>query len=179
MKTGGNLVPLSEELEYLKAYLELQKLRYADRLEVAIHVDVDASSVYCLKFLLEPLIENAVVHGIEKTSSPVRVCIRAFAAPIPSGDPNETEKNRNTVLILEVRDNGRGMTGPERRALETELSSWQESDRSHVGLRNVHGRIKLAFGDPYGVCLAGEGESGFTVHICIPYMTAPGSALRL
>jgi two-component system sensor histidine kinase YesM len=69
-----------------------------------------------------------------------------------------------------VRDSGSGIPAGELEDLKQELSSWESAGSSHVGLRNVQGRIKLAFGDPYGVYIESEKGSGVAVRIELPYL---------
>ena len=163
---NGNLVPLSEEIECAISYLTIQKMRHRDRIDVVMDICTRAGFVSCLKFLLEPLIENAIVHGLEKTPDRMKIEVHASV-----GAPSDSKLGiGREFLLLEVRDNGPGMKHDELEDLRNRLQQWKDSKGSHFGLGNVQGRIKLNFGDPYGIMIESGEKSGLKVRVELPYL---------
>ena len=144
--SGANtLVPLQEEVRYIRNYLEIQKCRMEERLEYAISIE-EACNVYpCPKLLLQPLVENAIKHGLEPLVRGGKVCIIAV---IDQGE-----------LKITVIDDGQGM--------EAEKIQDILLDK-RVGLKNVEKRIKLIYGQSYGLRIHSQKNNGTTVEIHLP-----------
>lgn len=149
---GRSIVHVSEEIEHVMAYTALQQIHLKDRIEVIWSVDASTREKPVLKFMLQPLVENAVEHGLTRNA---RLIVRI-----------RIEQDQDGGIGIEVRDNGKGMS-PERLAEVRQMLSHERISR-HVGLSNVNARIKLHFGDAYGVELeSGKGE-GTTVRLRFP-----------
>lgn len=132
-------IPLREELSYVGSYLTIQRYKYADRFTVAYEIDETLLDTPVLKLTLQPLVENALTHGIGSLPDNGSILIKAYR------DGNE--------LVLEVGDNGVGME-PERIEASLRADTLKEGYRSGgMGIRSVNERIILAYGSPYGVKL--------------------------
>jgi two-component system LytT family sensor kinase len=141
-------VTLAEELEYLAHYLHLERLRFGERLEVRIEVDPAVLGTLLPALSLQPLVENAVHHGIEATpgGGHVDVLVRAADADVE----------------FRVRDDGAGID-PERARAALD----GESDGDGIGLSNVQARLRSTFGDDYGLSFEPTG-GGTTVVMRVP-----------
>lgn len=151
------IVYLEDEIDYNEAYLELQKLRYCDSFEYEFRVPDDVLYLGIPKFSLQPLIENAILHGLRNNSLSGRIIISAV---------QEGER-----LYLHIADNGKGMT-PERLAqLQTHISGSAALPDFGIGVRNIHTRIQMLFGEDYGVSIKSQYGSGTTVTITLPSLS--------
>lgn len=141
---GDRLIPLKEELNYIDNYMTILKSRYEDRLQVVKHVEEDLLSTQIPRLLIQPLVENAVKHGIEKSRRAGVISLDAY-------------RDKDDVVI-EITDNGIGMTEEELELINSKLreagfdyEKGQVSGSKSVGLENVNRRIKLFYGDCYGI----------------------------
>ncbi|NIK70745.1 MULTISPECIES: sensor histidine kinase [unclassified Paenibacillus] len=148
---GQELVSIRTEIEHVANYLTIQKIRYKDKLDFQIDIDPDIYAYRTLKVLLQPLLENAIYHGIKNR--------------IGTGTIQVTGGKRDGYIWLEVSDNGVGM---EAEALRTILEP-RRSDRESkgVGVVNVHERIQLYFGKDYGLTYRSVPDEGTTVTVRI------------
>jgi len=152
---GEKYVTLRSELEHVNLYLELQKIRYSNRFSVEIAINEDLMDLYTIKFLLQPLVENSIYHGLEEIEGGGIIRISALR-----------KKER---LIVSVYDNGAGIP-PQKR--DTILAHLKNEDRTgSVGLQNVHDRIHLHFGDDYGLTIESAEGMGTTVTLSLPWLT--------
>jgi two-component system sensor histidine kinase YesM len=157
LSKGMDWITISEELERIKSYLTIQKMRYRDILDFKIEVDSDVAENTILKLVLQPLVENALYHGIKNKRGGGTISVRA------------RRKGMDEVL-LGVEDNGIGFT-PEKLAklrAELEADSGDFKLESGFGLGNVNKRIRLYYGKPYGLSIQSEYTSGTCVTLVIP-----------
>ena len=149
----NELVKVEEEVEYTRSYLTIQKMRYKNKLEYEILVDSEVLGYKIPKLVLQPLVENAIYHGIKYKEGQGTVRIEGSRI----GDQ----------LILKVSDDGIGMT---KEQLET-IFVKRETDtrRNGVGVLNVHERIQLYYGKEYGLKFSSIQNEGTTVEFCIPW----------
>ena len=137
-------IPLRQELEFLDRYLAIEKVRFGERLTVLTEVQPDALDAMVPNLILQPLVENAIRHGIGPHARPGRIELRA--------------ERRNGRLRLEVTDNGRGIpVGDGGPVVEG------------VGLSNTRARLRQLYGDDQSFALQNGSEAGLTVRIEIPY----------
>ncbi len=141
-------LPLREELEFLNRYLEIEKIRFGDRLHVEQRVDPDTLGVLVPCLVLQPLVENAIRHAIEPMEGIGHLAICA--------------EKKGEVLHLRVKDNGPGMTAD--KPAKTE---------GGIGLANTRSRLKHLYGDNGKLELVPLAEGGLEVHITLPFRTAP------
>lgn len=143
-------VPLDQEIDFLKAYIAIEKMRFPDRLQVEFALEPEVSRARIPALLLQPLVENAIKHGISRLDSPGHVLIRARRV----GD----------MLYLQVRDNGPG-TVPEAPTRGT-----------GVGLANVQARLHQLYGDVHLFNLYNHVDGGAVVDIAVPFVREPDHA---
>ncbi|MCR8633124.1 cache domain-containing sensor histidine kinase [Paenibacillus radicis (ex Xue et al. 2023)] len=149
---GEELVPISVELEHIRNYLTIQNIRYRNKFSYTIDVDPSILSCKILKIVLQPLVENAIYHGIKHK--------------VDTGHIRITGQQSNGVVILKVIDDGIGM---ESEKVKTLLSNVNLTEGGKgVGLHNVNQRVQLYFGDPYGLEFESEQEEGTTAILRIP-----------
>jgi two-component system, sensor histidine kinase YesM len=153
------IVTVNQEVQHMKDYLTVQKIRFEERIEFTILEEIDSQTYLTPKFILQPIVENAIKHGLDHQQH--------FKLVVTiTQDPNKAE------LIFKVRDNGPGI--PEE--VLDELNKYLASDPmgrrdSKFGLINVHGRIVMVYGQPYGLQLDSQINRGTEVTIKIPLLT--------
>ncbi len=147
----ADIVTLGEELKHLNSYLLLQKIRYNGQFEVDIQVDEELLMQPIAKLSLQPLVENAILHGMSRQSGGSRIEIRG------SKKPGER-------FIVSVWDNGKNLDLTSVR----QLLLYPERESSSFGIRNVHERIKLYFGEEYGLSVS-KTEEGTQFDISLPF----------
>jgi two-component system LytT family sensor kinase len=147
---GVEEVPLKEELEFLEKYLEIEQTRFHDRLSVRMDIDPESLDARLPNLLLQPLVENAIRHGIAARPGAGRIEIHA--------------RCYNGALQLAVRDNGTGLP-----------ADWQTTGQIGVGLANTRARLAQLYGPRHSFTLANVPGGGLEVAIVIPFRTAIGS----
>lgn len=147
------LVTLAEELEHVKKYLNIQKIRFEDKLSVMVDVQEDILNVCVPKLTLQPIVENAIVHGLSDHTGVGKVRI------IGARSDGEVE--------LKIEDNGCGMPAEKIKEL-IEKPGETRSGRS-IGVSNVNMRIKLYFGERYGLSFMSVAGKGTRVTIRLPF----------
>jgi two-component system sensor histidine kinase YesM len=157
LSKGMDWITIGEELERIKSYLTIQKMRYQDILDFKIEVEEDVMENTILKLVLQPLVENALYHGIKNKRRGGTIYVRA------------RHKDKDEVL-LEVEDNGIGFTPEKLAQLRAELddASGDFKLESGFGIGNVNRRIKLYYGNPYGLSIQSEYGIGTCVTLVIP-----------
>jgi two-component system sensor histidine kinase YesM len=158
ISSGKEIIPLRDEIEHVRNYLKIQKLRYGEKFQYSIEIDENLLGYSVLKIILQPLVENAIYHGIREVSHTGLIEIGGAAT--------------NGELDLWVRDNGAGMDTDELSDLLNNLSMSDDeltpSQRKGLGVRNVHERIRLYFGEAYGLRIESGPNTGTTIHCRLP-----------
>lgn len=145
-------IPIEKEVEYVKSYLTIQQMRYKDKLEYEIQVEPAIRNELIINLILQPLVENAIYHGIKYKGTKGMIQITGY-------------KEENNI-ILKVTDNGIGMS---EEALADILKRSKAKEGSNgVGVYNVHTRIQLYYGEAYGLQFASVQGKGTEVTIVIP-----------
>lgn len=145
---GGDEVFVEDEVEYVRNYLRIQNIRFPGRFQIRVCIAPEAKKCRMLKFLIQPILENAVGHGLEHKRTDARIDVDAFI--------------KDDDLLISVYDNGVGMDGETLRRLNTYLSATDDgsmqdgSDENGIGLGNVNSRIKNYYGTNYGVSIFSE-----------------------
>ncbi|MBN3525160.1 sensor histidine kinase [Paenibacillus apiarius] len=153
-KTESDVVTIQEEVEFIKNYTNILDFRYFNKFEVEYDIDPEVLPYKTLKFLLQPLVENAVFHGFDGIPYKGKLSIRIY------------RDGEHVVMI--VADNGRGMSGPE---LE-ELQPGPGSDPMNgIGVKNIRSRIELNYGTECGLWMTSAENAGTTATIIIPAIT--------
>lgn len=152
LSRGKNIIPVRDELEHVQNYLTIQAMRYKNKFSYVIEMDEEVKNLSIIKLVVQPLVENAIYHGMDFMDGDGLITIRAEIV----GDE----------LHLSVTDNGLGMK-PEvvERLL---IENTPVSKGSGVGLKNVNERIKLYFGDRYGVLIESEPDAGTCITLVLP-----------
>ena len=157
---GSRDVPLKEEFKYIVTYLEIQKMRFSNRLEYEIEMEPGVEEITVPGLLLQPLVENALLHGIERVDRQGTLRIHAF--------------EENGILRLTVRDNGNGMEAEAWEQLQRRLQI-PSNDTDHFGLWNVHWRLRHRYGEEAGLTLRNREPEGFQAQLELPVRPpAPG-----
>ena len=163
LSRGDSLIPLTEELEHARHYMTIQQIRYRDKFSTRISAQPDTRQLYTLKLIVQPLLENAIYHGMAGCEEDGRITV--------------TAKREGDDLVIDVSDNGTGMPPEVAKGLLDENRPQTRTSGSGIGVRNVHRRIRLTFGERYGLEVFSEPDEGTTVRIRLPLITAEDAAL--
>ena len=147
---GHELIPIEKELQHAEAYLLIQKFRYKN--QFTYHFTVDEGCLHCLcnKITLQPIIENAITHGLDLLVEPGHIEIEVCAD--------------GSDILFKVSDDGIGMA-PEQVA---QLLHSEPGDRTGIGIKNVNDRLRIYFGPQYGLSIESVPDEGTTVTIRMP-----------
>lgn len=148
---GQSVIRVREELEIVASYVAIQRIRFGDRLQFELDVGEAFLDLMIPKLTLQPLVENAINHGLERTEGPFRIAVRA--------------EWRKEGAALVVEDSGPGMA-PEH--LERIRRGEAPTRGSGIGLRNIDERLRMIFGEAYGVSVASRPGAGVAVTLLIP-----------
>lgn len=152
-------VTVAEEVEYTETYLTIQKMRYKDKLEYEIQVEPEILQENVIKLILQPLVENAIYHGIKYKEGKGMVRIEGF--------------REGEHMILRVRDDGKGMDSE---TLAHIFEKHTRDTRSNgVGLNNVNERIQIYYGEDYGISFKSSPGKGTEAAITLPFGKEEGS----
>lgn len=147
---GADLIPIRRELEHAESYLIIQKFRYKDQFSYRFDVDESVLDCQCSKITLQPIIENAILHG--------------FGELVEDGEIVISAKADGADVVLTVTDNGIGMDEAQCHA----ILSHDQSEPGGIGIKNVADRIRIYFGAPYGLSIESEPDRGTRVTIRLP-----------
>ena len=155
LSKGKTVIKIEDEVKHARNYMNIQKIRYKNSFEVDFQIEEDILDGCIVKLVLQPLLENAIYYGMEFMDGEGEIHVRGY--------------RKDKDVYLEVEDNGLGM--PEEEAAE--LLNGKERPHKHgsgVGLVNVHSRLKLCFGEAYGLVIHSCPDEGMMVQIHIPYI---------
>lgn len=155
-RTDNVIVPISEELEYVKTYAEIMQMRFGENLTFQWDLSQDLLTCKTIKLILQPVIENAIYHGIKPKQS--HGIINVKCTNTPDG------------ILFSISDNGIGMDEESLVTLTENLNS--EKYLNRIGLYNVQNRIRLFFGKQYGLKIESKYGEGAIVEIHIPRITS-------
>ena len=130
-----DIVTVEESMKFIESYLAIEKIRYAEKLNIDIYVDPNI--LYCKipKLTIQPIVENAIIHGIENKIGAGTISIRFY--------------QNNEDIVFEVKDDGIGMSGEKLAEIKTAIKSSETHDS--IGLQNTNRRLKLYYGEKYGI----------------------------
>ncbi|MBQ6695205.1 MAG: sensor histidine kinase [Lachnospiraceae bacterium] len=154
--TGTGFITLMKEMEYIETYLQIQKLRFGDRVnfEIAVEPQLVVQDQKILPFLLQPVIENAIVHGLEEITENGHIRI-------------DIEQD-GEFLVATISDNGVGMNGEELSKLREKIRKNTLNASNSIGLGNIDRRIKLCYGKEYGLQIQSTKGEGTRVILRLP-----------
>ncbi len=155
--TGTNFTTLDKELEHVRTYMEIQKLRFGERFNYFIEIDEDIKTGRCevLPLLLQPIVENALVHGMEQVQEGGTIRITVA-------------KDQDDKLLITVEDNGDGMDVETLKELRKRLRETAVKRVSSIGLCNINQRINLCYGEEYGLHIDSIPGCGTKITVKIP-----------
>ncbi|MHB8128581.1 MAG: sensor histidine kinase, partial [Mobilitalea sp.] len=155
--TGTDSTTLDKELEYIEVYLSIQKLRFGDRINYCIQYpnDMNLNKYKILPLLLQPIVENAVIHGLERTKLNGQIVINI-------------SNTTNNILTIKIADNGHGMNAEKLEEINERINSASLDSTTSIGLYNINQRIKLLYGTKYGIIFTSQLNEGTTVTLTIP-----------
>lgn len=156
-KDYGEMVPLEQEITHIKNYMFIQEIRHGDRLQVFYNIEVDAAYVYIPRFILQPIVENAISHGLGNLTSIGTLEISVF------------EKGER--LYIRIEDDGEGMCQEKVEQIVKFINTDKPVEgKKNIGIRNVNQRIKLACGEQYGIKIESSPYQGSSFTIELPIM---------
>lgn len=156
--TKSTETTLDKEIDYIATYLAIQKMRFGSRLNYTIRIDekLDLKHYQILPLLIQPIVENAISHGLEDSGEEGHIILKIY-------------KDKD-LLIADVFDNGIGMTGEKLADVTAHLSIPQPESDHGVGLYNINNRIRLFYGDIYGLTIRSRPDYGTLVTLTIPLL---------
>lgn len=156
LSKGKTIITVADELEHARNYLMIQSLRAKDQFTYRIEKDPGVDCFQVIKLIVQPIVENALYHGLEGMYGDGEIVIHAYV-----------EEND---LYISVKDNGMGMSEEQAEALLDYTKELKTAKGNGIGVRNVHERIQLYFGKEYGVQIISEEDEGTEVLLHLPAM---------
>lgn len=150
---GRELITIKEELQHATSYLIIQSYRYRNQFSYTIDASEELMDCLCNKITIQPLIENAIYHGLDRMVDKGEIKITVQSAADGSDD-----------ILITVSDNGVGMTKEQC----SKILAKERSDSGGIGVKNVNDRLKIYFGEKYGLSIESELDVGTTVTVRIP-----------
>lgn len=156
LEVSNQNVSFESELELVKNYLEIQELRFKGKVEHEFNIEVNAKKYNILPLLLQPIVENAFVHGLEGTKEKGKIIVSAF--------------EDFGYLLVEISDNGCGMSRERLEFINDNLGKTNKKENGHqsIGMGNINERIKIFYGDKYGIHVFSELNVGTKVVLVLP-----------
>lgn len=154
LSKGKSIIPVRDELEHVRNYLMIQQMRFKNKFVYRIEAGEDVMDLVSLKLMLQPLVENAIYHGMEFMDGDGEILVKVYKE---AGD-----------LWFRISDNGLGMTSGQVQSLLDEENHVSSKRGSGIGVKNVNERIKLYFGEDYGLTIWSEPDEGTIISIRLP-----------
>nr|WP_325259018.1 sensor histidine kinase [uncultured Oscillibacter sp.] len=157
LSKGKSIIPLRDELEHARHYMNIQQIRFKNKFTTVIEARPGAEELYTLKLIIQPILENAIYHGC--------------ASAEDDGVIRVTARREGEDLLIDVEDNGLGMRPEVAESLLDEDRPEVRTSGSGIGVRNVHQRIALTFGMGYGLTIFSEPDEGTLVRLRLPALS--------
>lgn len=154
LSKGKSIITVRDELEHVRNYLTIQQMRFKNKFVYTIEAGEDVMDLVSLKLMLQPLVENAIYHGMEFMDGDGEICVEV--------------RREDDELWFWISDNGLGMTAEQAAGLLDEKHHVSSKRGSGIGVKNVNERIKLYFGEAYGLQIQSEPDEGTHVSIHLP-----------
>ncbi len=154
LSKGKSIITVRDELEHVRNYLTIQQTRFKNKFTYRIEADESVMELVSLKLMLQPLVENAIYHGMEFMDGDGEICVKVY---------REAED-----LRFQISDNGLGMTAGQAASLLDEKDHVSSRRGSGIGVKNVNERIRLYFGEDYGLTIWSEPDEGTVITIRLP-----------
>jgi len=153
IQAGDTLVTLKSELDLVEYYLKIQQYRFGERIHFHINLYCDVEQLKIMPLIIQPIVENAFIHGLEAKEG--------------EGEIRIDVKMADSLYII-VEDDGIGMSRDTLEEIKDSLNDYARLTRSSIGLNNVNQRIKLLYGDEYGLLIESEENAGTKIIIQLP-----------
>ncbi|NOU63876.1 HAMP domain-containing protein [Paenibacillus sp. LMG 31461] len=168
---GQEIVSIKDEMSCIKDYLLIMDIRYKGKFEIVIEMEESFLEMKSLKMILQPIVENAMYHGLEMKSGVGRLFIRGHIS-------------EHGYMQIDIEDNGIGMTDKRLAELrkgirDDEHAELSGTDKQSIGLGNINKRLKLQFGSPYGLNVVSEAGKGTKVTVRLPIIEPTGKIILL
>lgn len=160
LSKGRESITIKEEAEHVNSYLEIQKIRYKSMMNYRIEIPARIESCYIVKLVLQPLVENALYHGIKGRDVPGSIWIHG--------------RQEGDRIYLMVEDDGEGIEPEKLKLLNSRLEKGELDSQSGYGIYNVNNRLKLYYGEAYGLKLEARDTGGARATLVIPARTMEG-----
>ena len=154
LSKGKSIITVRDELEHVRNYLMIQQMRFKNKFTYTIDAAPEVLGLASLKLMLQPLVENAIYHGMEFKDGDGLIAVTAV--------------QKEDGLWFTIQDNGLGMTEEQVESLLTEHAHVSSKRGSGIGVKNVNERIRLYFGNEYGLSIESEPDEGTTIRIHLP-----------
>lgn len=154
LEVTNNIVSLKSELEMIEGYLDIQSLRFKGKVEYKFEIEVEIEKYKILPLLLQPIVENAFKHGLEASTSIGEIKISIY--------------DEVGYLIIEVSDNGVGIDKERLDFINEKLESYKNNNSKSIGISNVNERIKMFYGEEYGLYILSSSDIGTKVIMLLP-----------
>jgi two-component system sensor histidine kinase YesM len=154
LTTGDSIIPLQTELEHARLYVEVQQMHYKDELEVIWKINDGILEHMTVRLTLQPIIENAIYHGIKPSNRPGMITVTGYAG--------------TNFVIVRIKDNGVGISPALADRINQSFASPHIRESDHIGLSNVNQRIRLIFGEAFGLRITGVEGQGTIVEMRLP-----------
>ncbi len=165
LSRGREVILLKEELEHAVSYLKIQAIRYEDKISYELHVPEDVTELYVTKLVLQPLVENSIYHGIKQKDGVGTIRIEVRRTDGAGGVP---------ALELSVWDDGEGIEPEMLEIINRGLALGEINHESGYGIYNVNERLKLFYGEAYGLRLESQWKQWTRAVLLIPIQTTQG-----
>lgn len=155
--TGTSSTTLKNELDYIETYLQIQKLRFTDRINYTIVLEekLNTQEIEILPLLIQPIVENTIAHGLEEADGDGQIRIEVYT-------------KKKEILHIEISDNGCGMSSEKLMALREKIDTPHLNISRNIGLYNINQRIRLCYGPEYGIMIDSEAGEGTKVSLILP-----------
>ncbi len=152
---GRDIITLREELQHVRSYMDIQSMRYKDKFTYSITLPDELQEAPVIKLIIQPIVENSIYHGIKMLQDEGRIDIEAHSD--------------GSTLWIRVSDNGVGMTDERLRSILDRSADHQHKEGGNgIGMLNIDERIKLTYGEEYGLEIESELDAGTTVTVKLP-----------
>ena len=154
LSKGKDIIPLRQEVEHATSYLSIQNIRFQDKFDFELNIDESLMEYLCPKITIQPILENAIYYGVENMFGDGEIILSI--------------QEHGEDICIEVSDNGEGMTEEQVEKILHHDIRKTSGKGSGVGVYNVDSRIKLLYGENYGISIQSELDEGTTVKILLP-----------
>lgn len=153
LQAGASEVTIKEETLLVEHYLKIQQYRFEERIQYHIYLEEGVEQLYILPLIMQPIVENSIIHGLESKEGvgTIDISIRSSAENV----------------VISIADDGLGMSTEKLNELRGKLNCYNEKGK-HIGVSNVHQRVKLKYGEEFGVTIDSVEGSGTRVEILLP-----------